>query len=74
MFPVVVNLKSCSKELFHGCLVQFSFYKANYASLFATEFETSLMTDKNVASCQTNSSIKHYFKRYKQRKWTLKHC
>ena len=45
---------------------------ANYASLFAVELERLLANNNIRASCQTNITLRHYSKRCKQQKWTLK--
>ena len=62
------------KELWHhGCPVQFG-NNSNYMSLFVIECEKLPVNDEIRASCQANLSPKHYIKRYKQQKWTLKNC
>ena len=55
------------KRLRHGRLVHFV-NNVNYTLLM------SLVNSKITASCQTSIPPKQYFKRYKQRKWTLKKC
>ena len=41
-------------------------------SLFAMKLENVLVNDKITALCETNMPPKHYIKRYKQQKRTLK--
>ena len=76
-WPVSLQTASCtfspeisifqSKRLCHGCLIHFV-NNVNYTLLM------SLVNSKITASCQTSMPLKQYFKRYKQRKWTLKKC
>ena len=60
------------KRLCHGRLVHFV-NNVNYTLLLAMEL-MSLVNSKLTASCQTSMPPKQYFKRYEQRKWTLKKC
>ena len=45
---------------------------ANYASVFTMELEKLVGNGEITASCQANTSPKHWIKIYKQQKWTLK--
>ena len=62
-----------SVDLRHGCLVHFVYNlnNVNYASSF--QLEKLINANEKIAElCQTNMPPKHYIKRYKQQKWTLK--
>ena len=74
------RLKKKEKKnmLLKGAVIQLSFLILSIKFLMRhvelNVSENLLVNDKITASCQRNMCRKHYIKRYKQQKGTLKNC